>query len=106
MMEHIIVFVTAKDVPEAELIARSLVEKRLAACCNIVKDIHSVYWWQDNIEESSEAFVMIKTRRDLFKLLEAEVKALHSYTMPEILAIPVVDGNSGYLQWVDEATTQ
>lgn len=103
-MAYGIVFVTAKDADEAERIARGLLERKLAACCNIVKDIRSLYWWQGKVEDSTEVLLVIKTRQELFKRLAAEVKALHSYSVPEVVLLPITEGNEDYLRWIDDST--
>lgn len=103
-MSYGVVFITAKDSAEAEKIARGLLEKKLAACCNIVKDVRSLYWWQGKIEDSPETLLVIKSRRELFRELVAAVKALHSYSVPEIVMLPIVEGSEDYLRWLDEST--
>jgi periplasmic divalent cation tolerance protein len=99
-MSYVVVLVTSKDMAEAERIARSVVEKKLAACCNIVKDVRSVYQWEGKVEESSEAMLFIKTRRDVFAALEREIKSLHSYKVPEIIELSVLGGSEDYLKWL------
>jgi periplasmic divalent cation tolerance protein len=86
---------------EAAQIARSVVESRLAACVAVTSGIQSVYRWQGAIEESDEWSLTIKSRRDLFEALSAELRRLHSYETPEILAVPVVAGMDAYLRWMD-----
>ena len=99
-MSYVVVLVTSKDMAEAERIARALVEKKLAACCNIVKDVRSIYQWEGKVEDSSEVMLFIKTRRDVFALLEREIKGLHSYKVPEIIELSVLGGSEEYLKWV------
>jgi periplasmic divalent cation tolerance protein len=103
-MEYIVVLVTAKDEAEAATIARALVEKKLAACCNIVKGVTSIYRWEGKVEQGAETLLMIKTRRSLFGGLEAEIRRLHSYTTPEIIALPVTAGSQAYLDWLEQST--
>lgn len=88
---------------EAEAIARYLVDEKLAACVQITGEINSTYLWKGNIETAPEYLCLIKTRKDLFARVEAAVKRLHSYETPEIIALPVVDGSSDYLRWLDES---
>jgi periplasmic divalent cation tolerance protein len=102
--KYIIVFMTAKDKAEAEMISRGLLEKRLVACCNLVEGASSLYWWKGRIEGASETLVIAKTRRDLFGALEAEARRLHSYGTPEIIAMPIVEGSAPYLKWIDDST--
>ncbi len=106
MTEFIVVFITAPGEADAQKIAKSLVDERLAACVNIVKDIRSIYRWQGNIEDDSEALLIVKTRKDLFSRLAASVKALHSYTVPEIIALPIAEGAEAYLTWLKDETLQ
>jgi periplasmic divalent cation tolerance protein len=103
-MSYGIVFVTAKDADEAERISRGLLARKLAACCNIVKDVRSLYWWQGKLEDAAEALLVIKTRQELFKELVEEVKSLHSYSVPEVVMFPIIEGNDDYLRWIDDST--
>jgi len=102
--EEIVVFVTAPDEDGAVGIAKSLVEERLAACVNIIKDIRSIYSWQGKIEDDSEVLMVIKTRSELFVPLSKRIKELHSYTVPEIIALPIITGSEDYLKWIKEVT--
>jgi periplasmic divalent cation tolerance protein len=103
-MEEIVVFITASDEDEAAKIARALVEARLAGCVNIIKDIRSIYSWQDKIEDEKEVLVIAKTQKPLFDSLMKRVKELHSYTVPEIIALPIIQGSEDYLKWLKEVT--
>lgn len=103
-MSHVVVFITASSAAEATRIGRALVEERLAACANLIPSIASTYWWTGKIEESGEALLVIKTRQDLMERLTARVKALHSYTVPEVIALPILAGNPDYLEWINEST--
>jgi uncharacterized protein involved in tolerance to divalent cations/8-oxo-dGTP pyrophosphatase MutT (NUDIX family) len=100
MTEFIVVYVTAGSAEEADRLAQSLVGERLAACVNRVKSVQSVYRWQGEVEQSEEELLIIKTRKDLFPALETRVRELHSYAVPEIIALPVVVGSPGYLGWL------
>lgn len=102
--EEITVFMTAPNEDEAAGIARALVEARLAACVNIVKNIRSVYSWQGKIEDDSEVLMIAKTRKGLFEALSEKVRELHSYEVPEVIALPVVAGSAEYLKWIREST--
>jgi len=103
MTDKIIVFCTCGSAGEAEKIARSLVEGRAAACVNIVAGVRSIYRWKGAIEDAQEWLLAIKTTRELFDRLRAEICALHSYEVPEIVAVPVVDGLEAYLNWIGES---
>ncbi len=103
-MENIVVFITASNEEEAAKIARALVEARLAGCVNMLKGIRSIYSWQGKVEDESEVLMIAKTRRDLFEALLEKVKELHSYSVPEIIAFPIVEGSADYLNWLKEVT--
>jgi len=98
--ETVVVFVTASSVEEGEKIARGLLEKRLAACVNVVSPVKSFYWWRGKIEEAGEVLLIIKTRRRHLNSLMASVVELHSYEVPEIVSLPILDGSPEYLKWV------
>jgi len=103
-MQEILVFITASSEEEAAKIAHSLVEKRLAACVNIIRNIRSIYRWKGNVEDDAEVLMIAKTKQALFDPLMNKVKELHSYTVPEIIAIPIAGGSEDYLQWLNEVT--
>jgi len=101
-----LVFVTCANHMQAKLIARSVVEKRLAACVNILRSpIESHYRWKGKVEKARELLLLIKTTATRLVALEREVKRLHSYEMPEFLVLPVVAGSSDYLAWLANAVT-
>ena len=97
----IVVLVTAKDAAEAERISRKLLDKKLIACVNIVKGVRSLFWWQGKVDQSDEVLLIIKSQQVLFGKIVETVKAVHSYDVPEILALPVIEGNQDYLAWMD-----
>jgi periplasmic divalent cation tolerance protein len=103
-MNEIVVFITASKEDEAVTIARALVEEGLAGCVNIVRNIRSIYRWQGKIEDDKEVLMIAKTKKKLFKALEKKVKGLHSYTVPEIIALPIVTGSNDYLKWLNNVT--
>lgn len=105
MTDFILVFVTVPHVNEAETIARELVEEKLAACVNMVKNIRSIYRWEGKVEDGEEILLIIKSREDLFPELQKRVKKLHSYTVPEIISIPILGGSEEYLGWLKDSTT-
>jgi periplasmic divalent cation tolerance protein len=102
--DAIIVFMTASNGEEAARLADMLVGAHLAACVQILPEMESVYRWQGKIERAPEVLLLDKTTRSKFEELEREVRALHSYDTPEIIAIPVVAGSAAYLTWLSEAT--
>src|SRR5271157_4973285 len=104
MVEALVIYITAPNEEEGAKIARALVEERLAGCVNIVKPIRSIYRWKENIEDDTETLLIVKTQKRLFESLENRVRALHSYTVPEIIAVPVVEGSKDYLKWLEEVT--
>ena len=89
---------------EAAAIARNLVEARLAACANIVRNIRSIYAWQGKVEDDSEVFMILKTKKSLFDPLSTRIRELHSYDVPEIIALPIIMGSEDYLKWIREST--
>lgn len=102
----IIVFVTASSITEAREIGKTLVEERLVACCNIINSIESVFQWQGKINIENEVLIICKTKEDLFKKVENRVHQLHSYDVPEIIAVPITHGSKDYLDWVGKETIQ
>lgn len=99
-----VVFMTAGGEEEGAGIARALVEKKLAACVNIVAPIRSIYSWKGKVEDEREVLLVAKTRRELFDALRSAVTELHSYEVPEIIALPITAGLDRYLDWVLENT--
>lgn len=104
MTGHIVVYITVPTPEEGEKIAKALVESRLAACVNIVPGLRSIYHWQGKICDDREHLLIAKTTESLFEQLKQEVKSLHSYTVPEIIALPITKGSGEYLSWIDENT--
>lgn len=102
--EFVVVLVTAADADEAARLGRTLVEERLAACANVVGPIRSIYRWQGGVEEAAEHLLLLKARAADVPALDARVRALHSYEVPEVLALPVGAGAVAYLAWLAEAT--
>jgi periplasmic divalent cation tolerance protein len=104
MSAAIVVFVTCGSEEEALKIANALVESRLAACANLVAPIRSIYRWEGKIWDEKEWLLIIKTEKHRFEELEKRVKSLHSYSVPEIISLPIVEGSSAYLNWIRENT--
>ena len=105
MTEKIVVFSNCGSEEEAMRVARTLGSAGLAACVNVVPGICSVYRWKGEIEQESEWMLVIKSSRPLFDRLQAELRKVHSYETPEVLALPVVDGSADYLAWLDRELT-
>ncbi|HWP34540.1 MAG TPA: divalent-cation tolerance protein CutA [Thermodesulfobacteriota bacterium] len=101
---HWVALVTVPSTADGERIARALVDERLAACVNVVPGLRSVYRWQGAVETADEALLVIKTTAAAFEALAARVRALHPYSLPEIIALPLAAGLAAYLAWVDEGT--
>lgn len=99
--DAIVVFMTAASGEEATRLADLLIGAHLAACVQILPEMESVYRWEGNIERQSEILLLAKTTRARFADLEREVRALHSYQTPEIVAVPIVAGSNPYLEWLD-----
>lgn len=97
---YIVVLVTTVSKQEAENIVEKLLEKQLIACANITV-VYSLFHWSGKTEKSEEYLIVMKSRKDLFEDLSETVKALHSYEIPEIIAVPVVEGSEAYLGWLD-----
>ena len=97
-----IVLVTCASVAEARRVGRSAVEKKLAACANIVTGVESIYRWKGNVERAREVLVVMKTNAGRLRELEREVKGMHSYEVPEFAAVPIVAGSREYLKWIGE----
>jgi len=104
MADEIVVFITTSNPEEASKIARALVEERISACVNIIKGIRSIYRWQKEVQDEEEALLIVKTRGELFERLEKRVRELHSYTVPEVIAISISEGSAPYLKWLREST--
>jgi len=100
---NIVIFVTAKDEVEAKNISKELVRQKLVACANIVSNVQSIFWWEGKVDESAETLLILKTKKNLFKKVEKAVKKLHSYKVPEVIAMPIVEGSKDYLRWVNDS---
>lgn len=102
MREFVVVLITVGSAVEGERLAQALVEERLAACVNRIKGVQSVYRWQGKVEQSDEELLVVKTGKDLFDALQRRVREMHSYSVPEIIALPIERGSDDYLQWLGE----
>lgn len=101
MTNKIVVFSTCGSEAEAERLARHLIEERLAACVNVVTPVRSYYRWKGIVESADEWMLVIKSSRDLFDRLRLVLESAHSYELPEVLAVPVVEGSPTYMKWLD-----
>jgi periplasmic divalent cation tolerance protein len=101
MSEQLVVLMTAGSQEEADLIAHSLVAEMLAACVNVLPSVTSVYRWEGQVQRDQEWLLVAKSRRDVLDDLVRRVQMLHSYDVPEIIALPLVGGSDAYLRWID-----
>lgn len=101
MTDKIVVFSTCGDEAEAQRVGRHLVEQRVAACVTLVPGARSIYWWQGKVEESPEWILIIKSSREALPKLREQLQKVHSYQVPEIVALPIVDGSQPYLDWME-----
>lgn len=101
MTDKIVVLNTCGSQEEAERLARALIEQRLAACVNIVPRMRSIYRWKGAVESAEEWLLLIKSSRPLFERLRTALESAHSFEVPEVLALPVVDGAADYLDWLE-----
>jgi len=99
-MSYIFVVMTAANMEEAVKIVRCLLDERLIACANIVGPVSSLFWWEGKIDEASEFLVFMKSHRSLFKRISERVKEIHSYQVPEVIALPIIEGSPPYLEWL------
>ncbi len=100
--KHAVLFSTAPNEEEAAKIAHTLVEKRLVACVNIIPKIRSIYTWQGKICDEPEVLMIMKAQEKLIDKIKTELKSLHSYECPELVAIPISDGLPEYMKWIDD----
>ena len=103
-MQFIMVFVTASSKEEAEKISKSVVEQKLAACVNVLDGVKSIFRWKEGVDVAQECLLICKTKKSLFGELQQTIKQMHSYDVPEIIAINIVDGSEDYLKWLNEET--
>ncbi len=102
MTNKVIVLSTCGSEEEAAKIAQHLVGNRLAACVNVIPQVKSIYRWQEKVESAQEWLLLVKTTTERFALVRTEIRGLHSYELPECVAIPIDDGSAAYLQWIED----
>jgi len=105
-MAYIAIFITASSKKEGTRIAQALLKKRLAACVNILDKIESFFWWEGKVDHAKEVLLIVKSKKDKFDRIKELVKSLHSYQVPEIIALPIVGGYRPYLKWIDDYVTK
>jgi len=101
--DKVVIMVNAASRRECRKIARHLVEAKLAACVNITQAVESLYRWEGKIADEKEFVLFIKSTRDLFPEIKAEISRIHSYHTPEIICLPIIDGSRNYLQWMSDS---
>jgi len=97
---YIVILITASSSEEAHKIAEVLLNQRKAACVNIVPGVSSLFWWQDKLDSAQESLLIVKTKASLLPEVISLVKEVHSYDVPEIIALPIIGGNQDYLEWI------
>jgi periplasmic divalent cation tolerance protein len=102
--DAVVVFVTTSTIDEARKIGKTLVEERLIACVNILPQVESLFYWQEKICNEKEALMIIKTKKPLIDDIIKRVKSIHSYSIPEIIALPIISGSEDYIKWIKDAT--
>ncbi len=101
--DNIVVLVTAKDHKQAKNIAKQLLTLKLVACVNVLKGVESFFWWDNKIDSAKEVLLVIKSQRSKLPDLIKTVQSVHSYQVPEIIALPIIAGSLDYLRWIDES---
>jgi len=102
-MDTIVIFVTCANKKEAESIAKVLVKNKFAACVNILDKVKSFFWWEAKIDQADEILLIIKSKKTKLSRIIKLVKSMHSYQVPEIIALPIAGGYRPYLRWIDES---
>ncbi len=104
-MSNCVIYCTVPNEFNANLIATTLVEDNLAACVNIIPSVTSVYKWENIVQNDTELLMVIKTREEKFEAIEAKIKELHEYSLPEIIAMPITNASKEYNEWIEKETT-
>jgi periplasmic divalent cation tolerance protein len=102
--QKIVIFITTGTDGEARRVAEALLEQRKAACVNIVPTVTSLFWWEDRIDSDQEGLLIVKSKASLLDEIVSLVKGVHSYDVPEVIALPIIGGNADYLQWIGKVT--
>ena len=102
--ENIVIFITTGTDGEARRVAEALLEQRKAACATIVPTVTSLFWWEDRIDSNQESLLIVKSKASLLDEIVSLVKGVHSYDVPEVIALPIIGGNSDYLSWIGKET--
>ena len=102
---YVVLLITTSTNGEAERISRLLLERKKAACVNIISGVDSLFRWNDKLDSAQESLLVVKSKASLISEIIELVKGVHSYDVPEIIALPIIGGNRGYLEWIDKNTT-
>jgi len=102
--QNIVIFITTGTDGEARRVAEALLEQRKAACVNIVPTVTSLFWWENRIDSDQESLLIVKSKASLLDEIVSLVKGIHSYDVPEVIALPIIGGNADYLQWIGKVT--
>lgn len=105
-MKYSLVMVTAPEGEEAQILARYLLENKLCACVNVFRGVESYFWWEGRIDRAQERLLIIKTKKNLVQELIRQIRARHSYSVCEVIEIPILSGNKSYLDWIEESCTK
>ncbi len=100
---YIVILITSDSIEEADHIARVLLEKKKVACVNILRGIDSYFWWEGKVDSARENLLIAKTRASLLPEVVALVRKIHSYDVPEVIALPIIGGNQDYLDWIEQS---
>lgn len=100
---HVVIFVTVESEEQAQRISDLLLQRKLVACANIIKNVKSFFWWQGKVDHSDEGMLVMKSREELLGEVVRLVRENHSYEVPEVVALPIIGGNPDYLRWIDES---
>ena len=103
---NIVILITCANKRQAERIAGKLVKQKLVACVNIIDKIKSIFWWEKKIDSATEVLLVAKSKKSLVHRIVMQVKSLHSYQVPEVIALPIVAGNRDYINWINESIRQ
>ena len=103
-MKATLVYITAGSMDEAKKIGRALISNRLAACVNIIDNMQSMYWWEDEVQDDREVILIAKTKESIVPELIDKVKSMHSYDCPCVVSLPILDGNRAFLAWIAQQT--
>jgi len=104
--ENVVIFITTGTDEEAHKVAEALLKNRHAACVNIVPRISSLFWWQDKLDSAQESLLIVKSKASLLSEIVRLVKEVHSYDVPEVIALPIIGGNPDYLEWISKEVKQ